>query len=278
MNEIIVAASEVWKNSEKLKAVLTPTILEGLTQEPMEELLGMLPQVGAIKDREPGRLRIVSMGWHAHIQGTDKKCPFPVDFFVRVNGILSAINLVVRLPQQHLTDSLFGDRQVGATLDLFDALSLLNQSRLGLKDLELVQQLMYRPAVPNGFHWSTPGGVQASTEQTTTRALRELAQEAEGLKLIASAPLMTRRAYQEGNIPEFHSGNGVLCIGEPKLSERAKSEGIQEYLAMPLLSAVHWFETQCSVDLDSPTCNVPGGKTEHMLLRLLYQCQKRGIQ
>jgi hypothetical protein len=67
-------------------------------------------------------------------------------------------------------------------------------------------------------------------------------------------------------------------VGEPKVGERAKQEGITDYCFIPVLQAPEWFDEQCDTDLNDPNCNLPGGKTEHALLKLFHLCDKEGIQ
>lgn len=266
------------ENLDELKQLLSLSVLQSLTREESEALLNLLPQLGALRGRAPGALRIRSAGYHIHLQGNDTHCPYPVDFFVRAGGFLSTVNLVLRLPACHVSDKLFTGMPIGSAFDLLNALRVLNGQGLGLMDLELVQQAIYRPCVPNKFHWSSPGGVRQPKEDEQEHGLRELAEEAPGLVVIASRVLLRQREYQAGNLPEFHTLTGVLCVGRPILSDAARSQGIKQYCFIPLPEAEDWFDAQCAMDLNDPACMLPGGKTEHALLKLFRVCQKAGIR
>ncbi len=65
--------------AETLSYLLRPPILALSDTAGMEQLLGKLPQVEAIKDRVPGTLRIISAGSTFQIQDTRDGPKFSVD-------------------------------------------------------------------------------------------------------------------------------------------------------------------------------------------------------
>jgi hypothetical protein len=265
------------KNLGRLQLLLPPGLLSELTHDEMEALLQKLPQWGALRGRRPGDLRIVSLGFHAHVQGTVRDCPYPVDFFTRLRGAYASVNLVMRIVPAVHRPEVFRGKAVGSCLDLLEALRIMQEHGMGLHHLELLLHRVYRPGAPNGFHWGTPGGVQEPTATREETAMSELAQEAGPLTVLASRVLLPNQLYQSGNLPEAQTLVGVLCVGAPAVTATARQEGIAEYIAIPVLEARRWLRDACALLPESADSMLPDGKIWHALNEFLLLCHEHGV-
>lgn len=262
------------ENGAELAKLLSPALLMRLDEQDMETLLGLLPQIGALRGRTPGGLRIVSAGYQCHIQGDDSYCPHPVDFFVRASGVFSSITLPIRIAEADLSKC--ADLRLGG--DFLKNLRSLNQVGVSVCDLELVMQKMYRPGVPNCFHWTTAGGIPERGEDAQFASVRELCEEVGGLREISRMTILKNREYQGGNIPEFHSATAVLCVGEPVPKEGSSEEGVTDYTCVPLGEMESWYDREHSLDPFDSDCNYPSGKAEHAFLKFLRFCEQNEIR
>jgi hypothetical protein len=227
------------QNLPRLRAILKPSVLEAMNKADMEILLSLLPKYGPLRGRTPGALRVMSIGYHAHIVGTAIGSPYEVDYVTRLHSCSATSSIILRIPEKCGFRG-FGDVPMGKNLHFLKALSLAEEKKLfSVGELELLLQKIFRPGTPNSWQWGTPGGVhEPKGPDAVEQGVVELTEEAEGLTLIASDVLLHNQIFQSGNIPEWHTIVVMLCSGSPVVTDGARYEGIVEYKSVRLAQAI----------------------------------------
>ena len=265
---------------------IKPAALQYLSQEAHEALLNRLPQCGTIKDRQAGALRVLSLGFHVHVAGTDPRCTYQPDFFVRINGYRGVTNLLIQPRAYRFDPAMLAGLNVGPKADCFEILQHL-AARYQLRYLhhyELVVLRMYRPGCPNSYQWSTVGGVLEEEEEhggaaaIRARACLETREEVRGYEIYGWAPLACNLCYQAGNLAELqHLGVTLGLMSNRQLVQLNTAEGITELHTVLLDHAQGFFEKLRGVPPHRSDCIVPDGKLCHGLEILLPKLQSIGI-
>lgn len=221
---------------------LDPAALDDMPQEFHEMILDRLPQCGAIKDRVPGTLRVLSMGFNVHIGGTDPRVPFPIDFCVRANGERAGINLLVRPKSDWFRPEMLNGIETGPGADFFEVVRTLNAVTGGayrhLRNYELLLLKTFRPSSPGGYQWGTAGGVFEVDDTEETVSIRETKEEFKGFTYRGWTPLLSQQLYQSGNIFELQSIGAVFGSMDAAIPvATAVDEGIVDWLAVRLDTA-----------------------------------------
>jgi len=222
----------------------------------------------------------LSMGFNVHIGGTDKRCEFPIDFCVRINGEKAAVNVLIRpVPDKFSLDMLDG-LETGPKQSFFTIMcALANRGLDRLRYYELALLRIFRPASPGGYQYGTAGGVFEGAHDTAReRTFQETREEFKGFEYLGWDLLLAEQVYQSGNIYELQSVGVVIGhIPNPEAVQTEKAEGIEDWKTVPLDTAFNFFDELRRVPLTDPHCIRHDGKIDHGLARLLPRLAKIGI-
>lgn len=265
---------------------ICPSTLERLPTEMHEALLDRLPQCGAIKQRQSGNLRVLSLGFNVHIAGQDPRCAYPIDFCVRINGYQAAINLLLRPSPGRFSREMLSGMVVGPTADFFDVMRHMSGAGLCYStDYELILLKMFRPCCPNALQWGTAGGTFSEPEErrgaaaAQFRGWKETQEEFSGYHILGWTSLVDGAIYQSGNVYEIqHIGVSIGYIPSGDGITVAESEGILGWQAVPLMTASHYLKRLTEVvSHDDPDCIFPDAKIGHGIEVLMPRLRTYGI-